>query len=128
MYITPMNNFPQQSFTSRIVVPTNGVLRCLSGDVPLSKSDADLKNAKDIWLTVKRTFNYKDKDLLDMQKKKDPIGPFLLTISAGRYLELKNPGLGKIKSTLTNAKKEGMLNETISKIVEDLGERLGLDI
>lgn len=126
MNITPINN---QSFTSRQVkLPTNGVLRCLTGTVSSGKSEKELSDAIDIWTTIKRVFNYKDRDLKNMFDKKDPMGGFILTISAGKYLEMNNPGLNKIKEVLLESKKSGDISSAIDNLVDELGKNINLFI
>lgn len=133
MDINFVNN--SQSFTAkRIPLSTNGVLRCMSGEVFSPKkfgttlTEADMNNANDVWNTVKKVFDCKDALLDEMKANNDPLGAFLYVISAGKFLIKNNPGLEKIYRKLESAKMQNTLDRTVKDMVEDLGENITLTI
>jgi len=122
-----INHYSNQNFTSKkINFPTNGVLRCLTGEVPDGKTEKDLENAKDIWVTIKNNFGMKDKDLIDIKASKDPLAPYLLVLGAGKDLETKNPQLNKIRQQLMDSKSGNNLDCEINNLVEHLGKTINL--
>lgn len=119
-----------QTFTSRRMnFPTNGVLRCITGEVPDGRTENDIKNATDIWITIKKVFDMHDKDIIELKNNKDPLAPYLLTLGAGKELEMKNSGLDRIKKKLQPDKNDRVLIEReINKVVTDLGDTINLFI
>lgn len=121
MKITPnTHNYIVKNF------PTNGILRCISGELPIGKSTKDIQDAHDILETVQKVFNYSDSDLRELIKSNNILGGFLAPLGAGKYLEASNPLLKIYKSRLVKAKENGTINSEINKLVCEIGETIDL--
>ena len=107
---------------------TNGVLRCLSGELLSGKSEQDIKNTSDIISTVRKVFNYTEKDITSLIEQKNFLGAFMVPIGAGKYLEDANPLLKIIKNRLIQAKEANNINGEIEKIINEVGENIDLKI
>lgn len=107
--------------------PTNGVLRCISGEIPHGKTEKDLKNTADILTTVEKVFKYSKSDLFEIINSKNILGAFLAPLGAGKYLEEANPILKIYKSRLVKAKENGNINIEINKLVKEIGEIINLN-
>lgn len=107
--------------------PTNGVLRCLSGELLSGNSERDIKNTSDIISTVKKVFNYTDNDITSIVEHKNFLGAFMVPIGAGKYLENANPLLKSIKSRLIQARESNNIDDEIEKIIKEVGEHINLN-
>ncbi len=103
--------------------PTNGVLRCLSGQIPAGKSEKDIQDTADILTTIQKIFKYTDNDFKELVKSNNFLGAFILPIGAGKYLEGANPLLKPIKTRLMTAPD---INTEIEKMVKEIGENIDL--
>lgn len=105
---------------------TNGVLRCLCGELPTGKTEKDIADTNDIVSTIKKVFKYDNNDLSSAIERANILGAFILPIGAGKYLEAANPILKGLKGRLMVARKYNNINSEIKQMISEIGETIDL--